>query len=177
MTIWNAIYNTLFYNVNEIIPGLWLGNQYAPLDVEFLKQKGITFIVNCTPHTKIVDPDTGIETLRLPIYDSQLERDMLLMEEYFKTVIPILKQKILEHQPILIHCVAGKQRSAILVAGLLFDMLLNNNIRINNSESIKHDRKQLSKLVFDFIVLRRPQAFTYGFRVNFMKAFKRHFKI
>ena len=42
------------------------------------------------------------------------------MQDYFKIIIPLLLKKyITEKRNILIHCQAGKQRSAILTAVLL----------------------------------------------------------
>jgi len=119
------LYNILFRcrDVDEIITGLWLGNYKCALDKSFLKAKDISVIINCTPNKPFItemENDDDIETYRIPVNDSLLERDFILMQDYFKIILPLLiKKYIIEKRSILIHCQAGKQRSAILMAALL----------------------------------------------------------
>lgn len=172
------ILSDLFYNgtsVNEIIPDLWLGNYKTALDVEFLKQANINVIINCTPHIPFADEkilrDLGIEIHRIPVNDSLLEKDIILMEEYFKTIIPLLLQRYtVENKKILVHCHAGKQRSAIVVAALLKVLDDKHLININKTSD------QYTS-IYNYLLEKRPQVFTYGLRVNFEKSYKRFFKV
>jgi protein tyrosine phosphatase len=160
-----------------IIPRLWLGNYRAAKDVAFLKKNRIDIIVNCTPDIPfsdqvLKDDDLqfvrGIHSVRIPVYDSLSETDFILMEQHFAFVLPYLTQKYAEGRNILVHCHAGKQRSAIVVAAFLY---------YTWSSSIPDDNQQLQHYIFSLIHARRPQAFMYGFRVNFMKSFQRFFQI
>lgn len=173
--IWNAIYHTLFSNANQIRPGLWLGNCFSAVNKDFLKKNNIDIVVNCTPdqpflaETLVLHPITFI---RIPVYDSLLEKDLILMEQYLKLIVPYLyNQHTQHHKNILVHCHAGKQRSAIVVATLLYFFLTQ---RQDTFIDIKHlTQPQIHAALFNYIIKKRPQAFTYGFRINFLKSFQR----
>lgn len=158
----NFIYNKLYPNVNNIADRLWLGNSLSPFDTDFIKANNINVIVNCTPDLPFGDLD-GIKTFRISVYDSLLEKDMILMEQYFHILLPQLHN--LYSNPttnILIFCRMGKQRSAIVMAALLKTLQL----ALPDNQS-----------VFQYIISKRPQAFTHGLRINFKKAYDRYFCI
>ena len=105
------------------------------------------------------------------------------MEKYFKIVIPLLLRKYtIENKNILVHCYAGKQRSAIVVAALLKVLSDNNYISVipsvKKSNLSKYTRNiQQYQNICNYIISKRFQAFTYGYRVNFEQTFLRYFKI
>jgi len=178
------LYNIFFgcRNVDEIIPGLWLGNYKCALDKSFLKSKGVSVIINCTPNkpfiTEMENVDSmHIETYRIPVNDSLLERDFLLMQEYFKIIIPLLLKKYtVEKRSILIHCQAGKQRSAILTAALLKILLDKDYISLIKIPPCVYGKEQFQHIC-NYILLKRPQVFTYGLRINFEPTYTRFFEI
>jgi protein tyrosine/serine phosphatase len=174
-------------SVDEIIPGLWLGNYKSAIDLDFLKKNNIKFIVNCTPNTPFYNEIYSnqdlkelhkIDTYRIPVNDSLLERDFILMEQYFKIVIPILVKKYTQKKNILVHCHAGKQRSAIVVAALLKVLLDSQLITIENitTKYNKTQQHQFNK-ISEYLLQKRSQVFTYGLRINFEPTYKRFFKI
>ena len=189
-----------FFKTNfadKIIPRLWLGDYKSALDIDFLLNNKIDLIINCTPNTKffyettdlnllnsnIVNKLRKIETYRIPVNDSLLEADFIRMEKYFKIVIPLLLRKYtIENKNILVHCYAGKQRSAIVVAALLKVLSDNNYISvlppIKQLNLSKYTRNiQQYQNICNYIISKRFQAFTYGYRVNFEPTFLRYFKI
>ena len=197
-----------FENVNNISPGndninnggpifdnivsgqIWLGNMKAALDPKFIKDNNISVIINCSVDIPfifdVIDPAeygiSKIETYRIPVYDSLLEHDIYIMEQYLHKVLPFLLKKLLkEKKNILVHCAAGRQRSGCVVAALLFVLIDNNlmkfeNEQIGGSEEIK-DKNKLMKRIIKYIIKRRPQAFSYGLRVNFKSSLERFFNI
>jgi hypothetical protein len=178
----------MFYtnDADEIIPGLWLANYKPGLDIDFLKKNNIDVIINCTPdipfYNEIFDEKDisqlkKMETFRISVYDSLLEKDILLMEQYFKYVLPFMVKKYIdEKKKILIHCRAGAQRSAIVVAAFLKILLDKNLVQIPEIPQTNNPKKQY-KLIYNFMLSKRPRVFTYGFRVNFDKAYKRFFHL
>jgi protein tyrosine/serine phosphatase len=179
--IYNILYDFLYtdISVNEIIPGLWLGNYKSALDNDFLKQNKIDLIINCTPNIPFIDnaEDLKIETYRIPVNDSLLEKDFILMEKYFKIAIPMLLRKYtIENKKILIHCHMGKQRSAILTAALLKVLIDNNNIRLPEIP-VPQDNQTQFEYICNYLLSKRYQVFTYGLRINFEPTYKRFFKI
>lgn len=190
--LYNALYNSMFAHANEIVPGLWLADYTVALDSKFIESNNIGVVVNCTPTKPFIQEQvtSNLDIIRLPVYDSQLQRDILLMEHYFNIAIPyIQKQYFTEGKNIIVHCVAGKQRSAILVAAVLYDSINkgHTSFRTMNINRILGDscvnlkstssRRVLEKAVFSHIVKQRPQAFTYGYKINFIGAFRRYFRL
>jgi protein-tyrosine phosphatase len=169
----------LYNDADEIIPNLWLGNHRSALNIEFLKKNNINLIINCTQNKSFINAEINkemnIETYRIPVNDSLLEKDFLLMQKYFQIIIPLLLRKYtIEKKNILVHCHMGKQRSAIVVAGLLKVLLDYKYIDLDKVPNIVDEKKQFD-YICNYIVIKRPQAFTFGYRINFKKTFYRYF--
>ena len=136
-------------DAHEIIPGIWLGNRNAALNAKWLKQNEITVVFNAT---KDIPFTPTIETqYRIPVDDnlqSEEIRNMTLWSH--EAVYKVIK----EHnagKPMLIHCMAGMQRSACAVAFFLIAFL-----RMRALDAMK------------MIKEKRPIAFTP--RANFGRA-------
>jgi hypothetical protein len=166
-------------SASEIIPGVWISGYRSAQNINFLKTHHINVILNCTRTVEFIqglDPtpiqDANVEQFRIPVDDSLLEKDMILMETHLHTIVPILIKKYRdEKKNILIHCKQGKQRSCIVLAAFLRTLLdqhggeYNFISNINNSEKITFDN------IKKFILSKRPQAFMYGLRVNFQSSY------
>jgi len=178
-------------NANLIIPetpsygSLWLGNYKSALDAQFIKNNNISVIVNCSvdlPYIyDIIDVNSHglskLETFRIPVYDSLLDHDIYIMEQYYHTVIPFIIKKLLkEHKNVLVHCHAGAQRSASVVAAVLY-VLIDNDIMSFKEIDSYSSKNKLMKNIIKYILLKRPRAFSYGFRVNFKKSLETFFNI
>lgn len=104
-------------DAHEIIPGIWLGNRNAALNRKWHKEKNITVVFNAS---KDIPFSPEIKTqYRIPIDDNlQPEEIRNLTLWSHETVYKVLK----EHNSgkvVLIHCMAGMQRSAAITAMLL----------------------------------------------------------
>jgi protein-tyrosine phosphatase len=107
-------------NADEILPGLWLGNYQASQDDIFLRSKGIDIVFNCT---KDLPFNPLIHTrYRLPVDDNLQEDEIRNMELWSYEVIYKLVRESKKEKPILVHCAAGMQRSAAVVAMYLIVM-------------------------------------------------------
>lgn len=202
--LYNTLYEftSSFLNIktsaDEILPNLWLGNYKAAHDINFLIDNKIDIIINCTSNIpfihEIIDEKLkkqkynninsldlcsiySIETFRIPVNDSLLERDFIIMENYFKIIIPLLLRKYTtENKKILINCHAGKQRSAIVTAALIKVLLDNNYITLDEVPKTQCQLTQF-KNICNYIRSKRPQVFTHGFRTNFESSYKNYFNI
>lgn len=186
------ITNNYFDDANLILKktnnngDLWLGNYKASLNLDFIKSNNISVIINCTVDSpyifELIEPRDLIglkqlETMRIPVYDSLLENDIIIMEKHLKIVLPfILKKSLKEHKNILIHCHAGRQRSLCALAAGLYVILDNNLVGIPNLVKTK-DPGQNMKNVIDYIRIFRPQACSFGLRCNFKPSLERYFNI
>jgi protein-tyrosine phosphatase len=185
------MFKKYFQNANIILDKtnlngqLWLGNYKAALDPEFIKNNNISVIVNVSvdiPYIyDIIEPEnhglTKLETFRIPVEDSQLDRDIYLMEKYFHTALPFLLKKLLsEHKNVLVQCAAGKQRSAILVSAFLFLVVENGLLNVNNIKTSTDKSKTINRIIA-YMIEKRPCVFRYGLKINFKTSLENFFNI
>ena len=139
---------------DEIIPRLWLGSEDAALSGSFVENKEIKGVLNCTPSVPHKFKGKGIEYVRIPVDDSLKMLDINKMTIYLPYIVQNLR--IMHHDQkrnVLVHCHAGMQRSAIIVAAYLVQYY-----NKTPSEAIK------------YIIKRRPIAFYNGDSINFEKS-------
>ncbi len=100
-------------HANEIYPGLWLGDITSAMDTEFLKEKKITCIINCTQNYPFVK---GIShTYRVPVMDNLKTDQIYKMYTALDQASKYIYEMLPSHN-ILIHCHAGRQRSVAVVS-------------------------------------------------------------
>ena len=103
---------------DEIVPGLWLGSRYAAQNPEFMKERRIRAVFNCS---KDIPFDRSIpRQYRVPVDDSLQEPDIRNLELWsYEIVYKIayeMRRAEAEGTGVLVHCAAGMQRSAASVA-------------------------------------------------------------
>lgn len=140
---------------HEILPGLWLGNKAASQDVQWLRVNQIGAVFNCTKDLPFA---TGVvpHMYRIPVDDNLQPDEIRNLGGWAWEICLKLNRERSQGNRILVHCFAGMQRSAAVVA-----MLLLANYRCSTDEAIA------------FIKSRRPIAF-FG-NANFYQAIK-HFE-
>ena len=140
----------MFQNANLILPGLWLGNAKASLDDNFLKDNNITTVFNCT---KDLPYHYGIKKqYRVPVDDNLKTEEIRNMELWSFEIIYKLRKEHIQGN-VLVHCYAGMQRSAAVIAMYLVA-----------TEQMKSDD------AINFIKEKRPIAFRPF--TNFYKSIK-----
>ena len=105
-------------DADNIVPFLWLGNFKAATDASFLRNNNIRFVLNCTRQRsplRLYD-DLGIQSFQFFLDDSDdqrnndtLVREALLVQQY-------IDEYISKGMNVLVHCHAGMQCSATMVA-------------------------------------------------------------
>ncbi len=142
-----SYYNSKSYD--EILPNLYIGNIDGAKNLSFLKDKKIKVIINCTK--KIPNYyETQFEYYRIPVDDSLLEEDIDLMKGYLSEYVSIIDKSLNSNKPVFVHCYAGRQRSACLIAAYL---IFKYKFSINKA--------------YKFIINKRREAFHYGKSYNF----------
>ena len=95
-------------NYSEIIPNLYIGNRNATQ----LLQPSLNLVVNCTRDLPNIFPNT----IRIPIDDSPEWNPNLLDIMINTNVLDTIHSNILKRNKVLVHCMAGAQRSCAVVA-------------------------------------------------------------
>jgi hypothetical protein len=104
-------------NAHEILPGLWLGNAKASMDETFINQNNIQVVFNCTKNL----PFSHAIPIkyRIPVDDNLEEEEIRNMELWSSEVAFKIMAEYREGRNILVHCMAGMQRSAASVAMMM----------------------------------------------------------
>lgn len=146
---------------DKIISKIYLGNHQAAKDREFFNKKNIKAVLNCSkdiPNTFVCQKD--IEYMRIPLDDSLKEVDFIKMYNFLPVMVEFIhKHAGLQKQNILIHCWAGRQRSAIGVAAYL--------VAYHNMKPAQACR---------YVMDKRPEAFHFGQSLNFDQALNEFYK-
>jgi len=137
-------------DVNEILPGLWLGNRRAALNDEWLRAHNISVVINCTKD--IPFSNVPLKKYRVPVDDSLEISEINNMTLWAPEIAFKVLQEYFKGHAILIHCYAGVQRSA---AAMTFVLIV-----------LKYptDHRQIMK----FIKSKRPVVF--NIQANFLKS-------
>jgi len=104
-------------SVCEIIPGLWLGNINIAKNNEFFTIYNINTIINCS--TDIPFYSNYTKNIRISVNDNLKKFEIDRMFDYLDKACNLIHEKLLNSESILVHCFAGKQRSATLVCAYL----------------------------------------------------------
>lgn len=101
-------------NCNEIISGLWLGNQHIALDETFINEQLILSVVNitdCVPNNF-----SHINYIHFPIKDCQACESKETSIQILKQGAEFVNQELKKGQNVLVHCKKGHHRSACIIA-------------------------------------------------------------
>lgn len=130
-------------------PRLWLGNKKSAADADFIRRQGINVVFNCTkdlPFSPLIP-----HQYRVPVHDNLEPQEIQNMLLWSPEIIAKLVKEYKRGGVILVHCHAGMQRSAAVVAMLIIALT-----------------GQPAEKVIAFIRSKRPIAFFP--EVNFKRA-------
>jgi hypothetical protein len=149
--------NEFIVSVDEILPGLFLGNQATSQSLDFMRKHKIALVVNATKH--IPSPFLGaIHYLRVPVNDPGIHNgnneDVEIMRASLPVVLSAIRAFRLRGRHVLVHCHAGAQRSAIIVAAYL----------------LHRGYVQTPEEAISQVIKKREIAFFGGDSVNFRQA-------
>jgi protein-tyrosine phosphatase len=108
-------------HAHEIIPRLWIGDRIAASDPEFLKRNNITAVFNATKDLPFLD--SVPRKYRIPVQDNLEEEEITNMQKWAPEIIYKLIREYKEGNCILVHCYAGRQRSAAIMTMSLMVLL------------------------------------------------------
>lgn len=159
------------YRMQEIVPGIWLGNQCAaggmvPLDqrtpeylartLATLKEKGVTHILCLAENLCVFPADFKYCQFRVADHNSDEENE--LMFNIFHSSFDFLQSALAAGGKILVHCNAGMSRSASVVISYL--MRGNKLSYISAVKHVRSIRKCIDPRSFESALLRLEASLT-----------------
>tara|TARA_B100001094_G_C18097985_1_gene754078 strand:- start:779 stop:1222 length:444 start_codon:yes stop_codon:yes gene_type:complete len=138
-------------SVKEIIPGLWLSDKNISLNKQFFKDNQIDIVINCSKDLQFIDLD--IEKVRLKIHDNLQDDEIINMYHNLDYITKYIYDNLLLCKNILVHCYAGKQRSATVIIAYL----------------LRYSKLDLNKCI-ELLKYKKENVFTPS--INFIDALK-----
>lgn len=132
--------------IDKVIDNLYIGNYDGALDKNIILSHGIKTIVNCTKRKDKIN--MNVNYLQIPIDDPPYMNDINYVNKNFVDIVNFISNAR-NYGNVLVHCVAGSQRSATIVA--IFLMV---KFKLNYKDAIQ------------FMKSKRPICF-FG-NVNYM---------
>ena len=173
------LYN-YFENENLIVDKkskIWVGNYITGSNIDFLRKNDIKLVINCTQDLPWIKQSelsikdyillNKIKFDRIPCLDSLEDKGMRIMYTSFDPVLDSMFKSYRRNENILVYCHMGRQRSQILMAAFLYKY----------KEYFPELNIKTKEDVFNYILTKRPQAFSFGLRVNFLPSFKKYFNL
>ena len=122
--------------VCEILPLLWLGDIRSAKNKSFFDDNNIEIVINCTKDISFFSNYT--KNIRISVNDNLEEEEIDKFYLYIDKGVDLINKEILNFKNILVHCYAGKQRSASIISCYLMKY---GNMSLKESiESIKSKR-------------------------------------
>lgn len=147
---------------NKIISRLYLGNKKTAKSKSFMKKHNIKAIVNCSKKRDIDNyfKNSDIEYFRVSVDDSLLQKDFDKMLLLIPSAVEFVHKHVdILAEPCLVHCYAGRQRSACILVCYLMKY---------------HNFKPLDAC--KFVLQKRNEAFHFGLSVNFDQTINAYYK-
>lgn len=110
-------------DIDEVYPGIFVGNGLTAVNRDFLVRQKITHIINASEGTTIGNTrlganyyrDTGIQYIGFEMTDCTLTN----ISQYFKPTVRFIDDAVSNNGRIFVHCRAGISRSVTLVVAYL----------------------------------------------------------
>jgi len=161
----------------QVIPRLYIGPIEASTNFEEIKNKNISVIINCTKdienrfELKLLKPiekapsdvqfwlmenSYYIKYFRIPVDDNSNNKEIDNFYTYIKELLPEIEYLYQYGKTILVHCLAGNQRSAAFICAFLM-----------------YHEKILYEEAVGLLLQKKPNVFFFGEQVNFKSALLR----
>ena len=105
-----------FFPAKQIVPHLFIGSEGDSASPAFFKKHNIRLVVNASKNIPFRAP-ADVRTYRVPVDDNPSENEVML--SHLPVVVLAIDEVLSYGQGVLVHCRAGMQRSAAVVAAYL----------------------------------------------------------
>jgi len=164
-------------NFHEIIPRLYIGPIEASTDFEEIKKRQISVIVNCSKNIDnkfelnllkpieqapsdvqfwLMENSYYIKYHRIPVDDNGKEEEITNFYTYVIEILPEINRLYKVGKTILVHCLAGNQRSAAFICAFLM-----------------YNQQLVYEEAIGLLLSKKPNVFFFGKQINFSQALLR----
>jgi len=161
-----------FYH--EVIPNLFIGSVEASTDFNFIQKHNISIIVNCSKDIEnkfslnllkpiesapqivqdwLYDNSFYIKYYRIPVDDNGKKEEIDNFYKLVKELLPFIALEYSKGKHILVHCLAGNQRSAAFICAFLI-----------------YSKKFTLDEAIQYLLEKKPNVFFFGSQINFKDA-------
>ena len=123
-------------SANEILSGLWLGNILDSRNKEFINLMDI--VINCSKDIPFISEET--KNIRIPVDDNLKAMEIVNMYKFLPKITEYIHSSLNKNKIILVHCHAGKQRSASVIVSYLIRYL---NISLDKAISLVKTKRNI----------------------------------
>ena len=127
---------TSYSSANEVLTGLWLGNIIDSQNKKFLKK--IDVVINCSKDIAFSVPYTN--NIRIPIDDDLQKKEMVKLYTMLPDITRKMHDYLANNKTILVHCYAGKQRSAAVIVAYCIRYL---DLSLNDAVILLKTRRKI----------------------------------
>lgn len=124
---------TGYPNVHQITPNIWLGNYNYP------KYTNYDLVINATPDLPFYNNNSL--NIRIPVNDDLSYDANIKIVYYILQYLPLIHKYVKNNKQILIHCYAGMQRSASILAAYL---MIYENYTLDESISYIRNKRNIA---------------------------------
>ena len=108
-----------YFPTREVLRNVYVGSKGSALSKAFFDSHNIRYVVNCTKDVPFNPNYPDIQGLRIPVDDAPSQNNKMSQYLPFAVSAIISATQRDREGGVLVHCLAGQQRSATIVAGVL----------------------------------------------------------
>lgn len=101
----------------EILPNLWISSILTIKNNQFYDINNIKCVINCSKEIPFFSENTL--NIRIPVADNLKPAEVDRLYLYMDKATEIIHSHFKKYQGVLVHCYAGKQRSASIITAYL----------------------------------------------------------
>ena len=119
----------------EVLPGLWQAG--TPVDWDWVRRTGFSLIVDVNDADQAHDEGEvqGLRYVKHPLVDSDELPDPYLLDELVHLVV----EEVRSDRPVLVHCGFGKNRSGLVVALAVRELLgVDGRAALEHLRAVRH---------------------------------------
>jgi len=115
-TLWDNVAVLVATEMSEVDRGVYVGSSFDAASARALAERGITHVVNATPHLPDFFAAEGVQYLRVAVGDTHQDR---VCWRAFDAAADFIRDAVAGGGRVLVHCMMGRSRSVAVACHYL----------------------------------------------------------